>query len=224
MANNRTSLFTSTDLGDYDLAMSAIRNTHIPKAVASTLNFTADQVTKEQIKNVKADFTIRTKFTLNSMVSGGAKPFKALNKARGTELKSMFSRAGTRSSYLWLQEDDNTVTGLNGPIPIATKAARTSKSERKAIAKKNRISKTAKLSPGNFGDSGNQFVGMIHGRMGLWERSEGSLKKLRSLDTQSAKIEGTHFHSKAVEKQGNDKLIAQRYKKYGQKEINKAGR
>ena len=204
--------------------LSLINKDAIPDAAAMTLNFTADQVTKQQIRNVKNDFTIRTPFTLRSMESGRAKPFKALNKASGNKLQRMFSRAGTFSRYLWMQEENHEVEGINGPIPIATKNARTSKSEKKSIAKRFRISRNAKLRPGSFGDSGKQFIGRIAGKMGLWQKMKRGLRLLRNLDHDRAKIKGTHFHKKAVKRKGNNQLIAQRFKKYGQKEINKVVR
>lgn len=224
MANSRTAIFTTTDFGDYNASMRLIQNTAIPEAVAQTLNITADLVTKDQIKNVK-DFIVRTPFTLRSMTSGRAKPYKALNKAKGKNLKTMFSRAGTISPYLWLQEENNTIEGLDGgPVPIATKSARISKSERRAISKKNRINRHQSLNPGTFGDDGKQFIARIRGKMGLWKRMTNGLIMLRNLNNDSVKITGTHFHEKAVKRKGSDALIAQRFKRIGQRRINRAVR
>jgi len=224
---SKTAIFTNTNFGDYNATMKLIKNTAVPKSVADTLNITADLVTKQQIRNVKNDFTIRTPWTLKSMESGRARPYKALNKAMGTNLDRMFSRAGTFSPYLWMQEENTEVKGIDGPIPIATNEARTSKSRRKAIAKRNRIKVTDKLRPGKFGTGGNTFIGKPGGRRyGMYKRTNknNKLVMLRNLETTTAKITGTHFHEKAVKKKGNDFLIAQRFKRLGQKNINKAVR
>jgi len=221
---NKQIMSADVEIKDLMRAMKLIKKDALPEAVAMTLNFTADQVTKRQIQNVKNDFTIRTPFTLRSMESGRAKPFKALNKAKGKILKRMFSRAGTFSKYLWTQEENKTIEGIDGPIPIATKSARTAKSERRAIAKRFRISRNAKLRPGPFGDSGKQFIGKIGGKMGLWQKMRNGLRLLRNLENDKVKIKGTHFHEKAVKKKASKQLIVKRFKKYGQKAMNKAVR
>jgi hypothetical protein len=158
------------------------------------------------------------------MVSGRAKPFKALFKAKGKNVQRMFSRAGTFSPYLWLQEDNREVRGIDGPIPIALPVIRTSKSEKKSIAKRFRLKRNQALNPGNFGDGGKQFIATIGKTHGLWQRMRKGLRLLRNLNNDKVKIKGTKFHSKAVKRKGNNQLIASRFKKIAQKKINKAVR
>lgn len=211
MANNKTSLLVSTDLGDYDVSMKLLRNTHFPRAVADYLNIVADNVTRDQIRNAKQDFTLRAKFTLNSMTSARAKPIQALNKAGGKELKSMFSRAGTTSKYLWMHEEDYTNKPLGGRVPIATLNARTGKSFKRVINGTYRLRKGSSLSPGeirfNKGDT-TGFIGIPKGRKkyGIYERNQyGGLTMIRNLESSQTKIKGTGFHSKAVKKFGQMK-------------------
>ena len=210
----------NTDTKKWMTSMKFLGKEALPKAIAETLNVTADSVTKQQIKNAKSDFIIRTKFTLNSMTSNRSKPYQALNVARGKNLQSMFSRAGTFSSYLWKQENSGTYRGITGNIPIPTLNARTGKSERKTISKRFRIDKTNPLSDGNFG--ADQFIGTLNGKRGVYRRMKnGKLQMLRNLDSGSIRIKGTGFHSKAVNLKGSKALVSDRFRRIAQKMINK---
>ena len=213
--NNKTALFTSTDFGDYDVTMKAIQNTYIPDAVAKTLNETAQNVTIEQIRNVRKSFTIRSPYTLPSMTSSRAKPYKSLNKATGREIKRMFSRAGTTSSYLWLQEEDQTIHGITGNVPIPTLATRINKDYKRQISSPNRIKRTLSLRDGRTGT--NTFIGRPKGggrRRGLYRRTNKNTKlvMLRNLESKTVNIKGVGFHKKAINRFGSDARIRQSYK------------
>lgn len=210
--------------------MSLISKDSVPKAAALTLNFTADQVTKQQIKNVNSDFTVRTKFTINSMSSRHARPYKALNKAKGKKLRTMFSRSGTFSKYLWLQENNNEIRGIDGPIPIATKAARTAKSERRAIAKRFRLSRNQRFTEGSTISGGSGAETRVlrpkgrNRKFGIYQVKGRKMTMIRNLEHRKAKIKGTGFHKKAVKIKASNRLIAERFKRYGKQEIKKAVR
>jgi len=215
--------------------LSLISKDAIPNAAALTLNFTADQVTKQQISNARNGFLLRTPFTLRSMTTNRARPYKALNKASGKKLKTMFSKAGTFSPYLWMHEDGHTIKGKdNGPIPIATKTARVSKSKRKVIARRNRLNSSNSLRNGSTftSEKGVEMRvmkprGTNKGRprkFGVYTITRGKMKMLRNLETSTVSVKGKGFHSRAVQRKGNNQLIAQRFKKYGQRELNKAVR
>ncbi len=210
-------------------AMKLIGKDALPEAVSETLNVTADLVTKQQIRNVKGDFITRTQFTLRSMSSPRAKPYKALNKASGTNLQRMFSRSGTFSKYLWKQEEGGTFKGKDGPVLIATDAARTSKNSKKAIAKRYRINKSTRIQDGNFGEDGKQFIGTPKGGgrgRGVYVRSGNNkrLTMLRNLESDSIRIKGTDFHSKAVNMKGSKQLVSTRFRRIAQKKFDKAVR
>jgi hypothetical protein len=218
-----TAFDMNTDTKVWMKSMKLIGNNALPESVAETLNITADSVTKQQMKNVQSDFIVRSKFTMNSMKTSRSKPYLALNTARGKNLQRMFSRAGTFSSYLWKQEDGGTFVGLSGPVPIATKAARTSRKENKAIAKKNRLSASLPLTDGSI--ENNQFIGNVNGKRGIYQRTKkGGLTMLRNLDSDSIKIKGTNFHQKAVDRKGSKQLVSTRFRRIAQKRINKAVR
>ncbi|MDC7218645.1 MAG: hypothetical protein PQJ59_01820 [Spirochaetales bacterium] len=205
-------------------AMKVIEKDALPRAVADTLNQAADAVTKQQIRNVKSLFTIRTPYTLKSMTVNRAKPYKALNKAMGKNVNKMFSRAGTFSKYLWKQEDGGTFRAqAGGPVPIATKAARTSKSPKRAIAKRFRLS-PGSLKQGDYPEIKNSFIGTPTngGKLGLYVRSGKKLTMLRNLDHDRVKIKKTGFHSEAVNKFGNERVITALFKRAAKKYFSKA--
>ncbi len=235
---NRAVMSATVNTKAFTLAMKALSKEAFPSAMADTLNQTADAVTKQQIKNVKESFTIRTQFTLRSMESKKAKPYKALNKATGKDIRKMFSRVGTFSKYLWKQEDGGRFTGKNGIVPIATIKARTSKSLAKAIAKRHRLKASDNVSKnGTFtGASGysRHFIGTPKGgkmmggprRRGLYERS-GNNKKLtmlRNLESRSIRIKKTGFHSRAIKQHASNRHITARFCKNARNEIRKVGR
>lgn len=221
MARNKESLFVHTDFGDYDLTMKAIQNTAIPDAVRDTLNTVAHAVTKQQIREVERHFIVRTPFTLKSMERAGARPYKALNKAKGKNIGRMFSRSGSTSKYLWMHDEGHTQKGYTGNVPIATKRARISKSIRKRIASPNRINGNLFLEDGPVGT--NTFIGTPRGansftphrRRGMYRRvgKNKQLVMLRNLESESVKIKGRDWHSRSVELNGRREKILITYKR-----------
>lgn len=197
-----------------------------PKVMAETLNRTADATTKQMQKNIKSDFTIRTKFTLKSTENSRAKPWRALNKAKGKVIDRMFSRSGTFSPYLWIQENGGNIKAeAGGAYPIATINSRTSKSYKKSVAKKNR------LPAGSFTDGDydtNRFIGTPKGGSrgrGLYARNKNNtyLVKMRDLGQDSINIKGKHFHEKAVKKYGTAQFIENMFNKVANRALRKRG-
>ena len=213
----------NTDTRKWMVAMKLIGKDALPQSVAETLNVTADAVTKQQIKNANSDFIVRSKFTIGSMKVKRAKPYLALNKAGGKNIQRMFSRSGTFSKYLWKQEEGGTFEGLDGPVPIATIKARTGKNERKSIAKRFRISSSQPLTDGPLPN--DQFIGSVNNKRGIYQRTKkGGITMLRNLDSDSVRIKGTGFHSKAVKMKGSKTLVSTRFRRIAQKKLDKVGR
>lgn len=230
MATNRVVLTADTNTRAYMQAMKIVGKDALPVAVAKTLNGTATAVTKQQIRNVKRDLITRTKFTERSMQTIKRGEYKAIGLARGKDINRLFSRAGTVSPYLWLQEEDNTVSGIDGPKPIPTLAARISKNLNKAIRKQYRLKRTQSLQPGAFGKSGYEryFAGKPKGGdrpYGLYmrQRANKQLVMLRNLEHDEVKIKGTHFHSNAVKKHGTQQFISAQFYKNMTLELKKKG-
>lgn len=218
---NKTAFPIDIDTRKYMLAIKILNKDALPKVVAETLNRTADATTKQQIKNVKKDLTVRTKYTINSMQRKG----HAINHARGKNVDRMFSRAGTFSPYLWMQEENFTKKGLSGPVAIPTLSTRVSKNIKKSIRKKYR------LAPGQSTESGtgtNWFIGIPKGKgrpKGLYERTNKNkkLRMLRNLEHDEVKIKGTHFHSDAVKKYGTQQFIKAQFIKVSKRVLKQKG-
>lgn len=224
--NNKLALAADTDTRGYMLAMNAIRKDALPSAVADTLNDTANAVTKQQIYNVKKDLIVRTKYTTNSMQRQG----HAINLAKGKSIDRMFSRAGSFSPYLWIQEENRKVEGLNGPKPIPTLAARTAKSLQRSIRKAYRLNRNQSLKPGAFGQSGYErfFAGKPKGgdrAIGLYERSANNKKltMIRNLESDVVNIKGIHFHENAVKKYGTQQYMSAKFRKRALMELKRKG-
>lgn len=197
-----------------------------PKMIAETLNRTADAVTKQQIRNVKTRLTVRTPFTLRSMEMSRARPYRALNKASGKNLSRMFSRAGTVSKYLWMQEGFTKKGQGGGPIPIARDLTRAGGTRSGIVRRMYRLSKGASFPAGEFGTSGKQFVGRPKGGnrpLGLYERRNKNtrLMMLRSLTTRQVQIKDTNFHDDAVRRYGTRQFIAAQFRALAKREISR---
>lgn len=203
-------------------ALNMIEKDLAPKVMAETLNRTADAVTKQMQRNIKSDFTLRTKFTMKSTENSRAKPWRALNKAMGKIIDRMFSRSGTFSPYLWKQENTGKIKSESGgAYPIATVNARTSRSYKKSVAKRNRLP-SGSLTDGDYGP--DTFIGTPAGReRGMYQRKRGSLILLRRLNQNSIDIKGTHFHGNAVKKYGTPQFIEAMFNKIANKALSKRG-
>ena len=220
-------IYAHTDIGDWTVFMRAVERTEIPRAVRDALNTVADAVTRRQNRTIRRRLIVRTRYTLGSTTSPRARPYRALNKAHGTDLRRMFSRAGSFSPYLWLQERDSVQEGVNGPVPIPMLAARTGRSRQKAIARRYRLARSTRLGRDRrrsreIGRTSGGTVwvgvprGMHRGRrrpFGVYERRRGntSLRMLRSLENDRVRIRGTRFHGEAVERYGVQPFIADAY-------------
>ena len=225
MANSKVLFPVDVDTRKYTLALKIYGRDALPKAVAETLNRTAEAVTKQQIKNVRRQMTVRSKFTIRSMLSKFARPWKALNKATGFDLNRMFSRAGTFSRYLWMQEDPFTKKGMNGPIPIPTLATRVGKNIKKTVRKKFRLSPGQSLADGDIGN--NMFIGTPKGMntRGVYLKGprKGVLTMLRNLEHSEVKLKGKGFHSKAVKKHGTAQFIKAQFFKVSKRILKRKG-
>ena len=144
----------------------------------------------------------------------------------GHNIVRMFSRAGTVSPYLWMQEG-HIVTGIgSGPVPIPTIKIRGSAGIKKAIRKKYRVGKSEKFNPGDFGTPGNTrtFIGKPRGknrRFGIYEGASRNkrLKMLRNLEHRQVKIKDTNFHNDAVKKYGTVQFIRSQFYKAAKKRL-----
>jgi len=204
----------------YIAAMRVLGDEILPAVVAETLNETADAVTRRSLRNLKKSVIIRTKFTTNSLTRSGAKPYFALNKARGRRVERMYSRAGSISPYLGIQDTGGTVDANGSRIPIPTLAARTGKRLEKSIAGRYNLRRM-----GDLDGSQRYFLGTPKGNqgpLGIYERyqSNKKIRMLRNLESKSVEVPATHWHSEAVDRLGHNRLIRARFKRNAQRKIN----
>ena len=228
MANRGVAFPTDIDTRSAMLALDMAGKTVLPEAVAETLNIVADASTKQQIKNVKRRLRVRTKYTINSIKSGRARPYQALNKARGRNIDRMFSRTGTFSSYLWTQEGGQTIKGRDGALPIPTSKARTSQDILKAVAKRYRIGGSDSLKDGAYGDTGKFFIGTPKGGgrpRGLYERKNKNkrLTMLRNLEHEEVKLKDTNFHDDAIKRYGTPQYIRAKFNQVAVRRLRRRG-
>lgn len=213
------------DTRGYIAAMKLVSREALPEAIADALNETADAVTRRSLRNLKSKLTVRTKFTTNSLTRSSARPYHALNKARGRNVNAMFSRAGSISPYLAIQDEGGTVRPKRGKsVPIPTLNARTGRNIRRSIARRYNL--------GNMGDlAGDRryFAGRPRGGrrpVGIYERYAGNkkLRMLRNLESASVKVPASRWHSEARDRLGRGNLIAARFRRHAQRRLQRAAR
>ena len=217
------SFSADVDTRAYMNAMRILGREVLPQVVADTLNETADAVTQRSLRYLKRRLITRTKFTTNSVTRAGAKPYKALNKARGNNIQRMFSRAGSISPYLGVQDMGGTQRSQKDRVPIPTLAARTAKNLSKSIARRYNLGKM-----GNIGTDGKFFIGRPKGEkrykgrpLGLYERysGNGKLRLIRNLESTSVNVPASRWFSDAVEELGAPRLIRARFKRNAQRRL-----
>lgn len=198
----------------YIHAMRFLSKEALPATVAETLNSTADAVAGQSKKNVQKRLIVRTKFTLNSI--------RQDRHARGNDIDRMFSRAGTISKYLPIQEEGGTVRADNRRIPIPTVQARRSRSLQKPISKPYRMN-VLNIGGGRF------FIGNPKGGnrpLGIWERYQNKkrLRLIRNLESSQVQIRGENWFSDAVKKYGTAQFIRAQFLKIAKRRLSEYGK
>jgi hypothetical protein len=207
------------DTRAYMNAMKLLGQEVLPEVVAETLNQTADAVTRRSLRYLQKRLTVRVKFTTNSLTRAGARPYKALNKASGRNVTRMFSRAGSISPYLGIQDTGGVQRPESGQrVPIPTLQARTGRSIQKSIARRYNLG-----SMGNIGSDGRFFIGKPKGGgpAGLYERYQGGkrLRMIRNLESAQVTVPASRWHRDAAEEMGNQRFIRARFKRRAQQRL-----
>jgi hypothetical protein len=209
------SFSADVDTRAYMQAMRLLGKEVLPEVMAETLNQTADAVTARSLRNLQRRLTVRTKFTTNSLTRAGAKPYRALNKARGTNTQRMFSRAGSISPYLGIQDTGDTKRAERSRVPIPTRNARTARSEQRSIARRYNLR--------NMGPAkGAYLMGKPQGTdlpTGLYERKGRRLIMLRNLAHAQVTVPATRWHRDAADELGSPRLIAARFRRNAQRRL-----
>ena len=213
----------------YDTALRLLGRDAFPDTVALMLNRTADAVTNEALRNVNQRLIVRTKFTTNSLTNKRASPYAALNKAMGNNVDRMFSRAGSFSPYLAVQDEGGTVTAEGTRIPIPTIAARSSNSLRKAIARRYRMDRIGDVGTAQAEGGYNRFfIGRPKGGgrpLGLYERhaSNQRLRMIRRLTHSTVRVPATRWFSDAVKRFGTQQFIRAQFLRAARERLQQFG-
>lgn len=173
------------DLSDFeDLVedLRVMRREAIPHAMRQGLNDEAFSARKAWQTNLQNRFTLRNRFTQNSI---------RVEKARGTDLSSMESRVGTVAPYLLEQEQGATVAKSAIPTGVASGEGRIPGSARKRPVRRPNLKKNIRLpspvgGPGKRGTAiaiskarrkGQRFVLLEEGRRkGIFKLAGGKTK------------------------------------------------
>lgn len=212
------------DTEAYMRAMRRLGNDILPEIIAETLNETADAVTKRSLRYLNSRLTVRTKFTTNSINRPAARPYKALNKAKGHNLQRMFSRAGTISPYLSVQDQGATIRAKGDRVPIPTLNARTGKNLSRSIAGRYNLGRM-----GDIAGDGRYFIGEPKGGnrpLGLYERTNKNhkLRMLRNLESRVVNVPKTSWHTDASEELGSPRFIRARFRRNAERRLKRLSR
>lgn len=215
MTNLGNAFSIDVDTRAYTQAMRMLSDEALPRAIASTLNGTADAVKNEAQRNVRRKMIVRSQYTVNSI--------RQDRTARGRNIRAMFSRVGSISPYLPIQDEGGTIRANDRRIPIPTLQARTSRSIRRAIAGRYRMN-----AMGAFGRNERYFMGKPKGGnrpVGIWERTNRNkrIRLIRNLEHPSVRIKPTRWYSDALGRYGTDQFINAQYRAAARRELRAIG-
>jgi hypothetical protein len=202
----------NVDTKKYIRLMKALGKRALPETVAQALNQTANNVTAQSRENIKSRLIVRSKYTLNSL---GSKRLdrKALNHAMGHDIDRMFSRAGSFSPYLGIQDRGGTRDAEGRRVPIPFRNARRGRDKEKRIAKDYRMDRLGDIgSQQNSAGQNRFFIGRPKGGnrpLGLYERHNGNtqLRMIRYLEEPVVDVPATHWFTDAVKRFGTQRYI-----------------
>lgn len=215
------------DTAAYARAMQRLLREEYPATVAETLNETADAVTKRSERYLKSRLTVRTKFTTNSLKRGAARPYHALNKAVGRNVTRMFSRAGSFSPYLGIQDTGGKQRPRSGSrYPIPTLRARIGRNAERRIAGRYNLGRM-----GDLGRNSRFFIGKPKPTggsrpVGLYERRNNNkrLVMIRNLESRSVEIPASRWHRDAANELGSRRMIQARFRRAAQRRFARISR
>jgi hypothetical protein len=192
----------------YVQAMKLFDKHALPRTVADTLNGVAEAVSKQAKINVQKRLIVRTKFTTNSI--------RQDRHARGTNIEKMYSRAGSISPYLRIQDQGGIVQADDQRLPIPTLEARTGRSNTRAVARRYRMNQLGALKRNK-----KYFIGRPNGApLGIYERKKKrKLKMIRSLEKERITVPASRFFSDSVKKYGTSQFIRAQFIKRARKHL-----
>jgi hypothetical protein len=185
-----------------------------PNAVAKTLNHQAKITHHEVVKGVKKRFTVRTRYTIQSIRND--------RKAKGNNINAMYSRVVSLSPYLGVHDEGGTRDAKgSGKLPIPMKPARGGNNSNMILTRM-RMDKIGELKKNK-----RFFVGVPKGRTGgsssgIWERvGKKNIRRVRHLTVKQARIKRTNFFTAPFKKYSSKQYQNAVFSKIAEKEINR---
>ena len=198
------------DVKKYNKTLRKLSSSAIPRAIAATLNRQAEATSAQALTNLKKKLIVRTPFTTKSLRVSKSRP--------KPDIGAMYSKAGTISPYLPIQETGGTIPAREKVHAVPTLQARVGK--RKA----GRISSAQKMSKigSQVGRPGSKFFFMSSrgGKKGIFYRkSKKKIVKVRDISKRFIRIKPTYWFSEAVKKFHNRRFLEKVYCMEAKKEI-----
>ncbi len=204
----------TTDVKSWTRKMNRVNKELLPKAMGNALNRACKAAHGRSIRNIKSDFTLRNQYTERSMKLqlSKYKPGRSIDRINAT--------TGSKSSYLPIQETGGVIRARRQRIPVPTLAGRRGK-WRKPIPPSLRMNRM-----GRIGMAGSKFFFMTSpgGKKGIFiRRGKKKIVKVRDISRRSYRVRGTKWHSEAVKKYGNRRVIGQLFIQEAKRQLGKVG-
>ncbi len=185
--------------------MNRVNKELLPKAQVETINRVAQAAHSRSIRNVKSMLTVRSSYTLGSMIFSPA-------KVRSSGVAG-YAVTGSKSRYLPIQEKGGVVRARRKRIAVPTTFARGG-SKRNVIQKEYKMRAMGQVAGFKKGRKkrGKGFFylpGKGGHKPGIFIRQDGQLRMVRDLSLRRYRLKPTHWHTEAVKKYGNKRVMGQ---------------
>ncbi|MBW8003114.1 MAG: hypothetical protein FVQ80_14025 [Planctomycetes bacterium] len=204
----------TTDVKSWTRKMNRVNKELLPRAQVATLNRVCKAAHGRSIRNIKSDFTLRNPYTLNSMRFSPA-------KVRSSGVAG-YAVTGSISPYLPIQETGGVVRAKRKRIPVPTTEARGGRWSR-PILPRYRLKPTTQIGrPGKSMYRTKRAIGkMFLLPSGIYIRKGKQLRMVRTLKYKSYRLKATHWHSEAVKKFGNKRVMGQVFVQEAKRQLGK---
>ena len=192
----------------------------LPKAQVATINRVAGVVHSRSIRNIKSMFTIRNVYTERSVKFSPA-------KVRSSGVAG-YAITGSISPYLPLQETGGVVRARKKSIVGPTAFSRGG-GHGKPVLPRYRLPKMGAIGMrkgrGRMQPARAKFFILRPGsrlrQSAIFTREGGELIKVRYLRKRPYRVKATHWHSEAVKKYGNKRVMGQVFVQEAKKQLAK---
>ena len=203
----------TTDVKAWTRKMDRVNKELLPRAQVATLNRACKAAHGRSIRNIKSDFTLRNQYTERSMKFSPA-------KVRSSGVAG-YAVTGSISPYLPIQETGGVIRARRQRIPVPTLAGRRGK-WRKPIPPALRMNRM-----GQIGTEGSKFFFLTSpgGKKGIFTRKgKKKIVKVRDISRRSYRVRGTKWHSEAVGKYGNKRVMGQVFVQEAKRQLAKVAK